>query len=246
MEQVGHNSILRRSIVIADDHPLYRDALKQMLSLQPDLMVVGEAENGRDAIEVCRRLRPELVLMDVHMPALDGIAATRQVKSELPLTIVLMLTALEDPNLLSEALRAGAGGYVLKHAGREELVDAIRRALSGELPKDPALGRELLRNLYTHTHQEEDPAAEPVYRSGSSAKQRAQQPLLASLTPREEEVLRLIARGQSNQQIANHLYVSKNTVKNHVCSVMKKLKVSDRTQAAVLAIEVGLRVINGE
>lgn len=243
---VENDTTLPSRIVIADDHPLYRDALRQLLDRHPDLRVVAEAENGRDAVELCRRMQPELVLMDVDMPVMDGIVATREIKRELPLIIVLMLTALEDSQLLSEALRAGAGGYVLKHAGREELVDAIRRALSGELPKDPALGRELLRNLYTHTHQEEDPAAEPVYRSGSSAKQRAQQPLLASLTPREEEVLRLIARGQSNQQIANHLYVSKNTVKNHVCSVMKKLKVSDRTQAAVLAIEVGLRVINGE
>ena len=116
MEQVGNNSTLRRRIVIADDHPLYRDALRQMLSLQPDLMVIAEAENGRDAIEVCRRLRPELVLMDVRMPTMDGIAATHEIKRELPLTIVLMLTALEDPELLSETLRAGAGGWLYPQA----------------------------------------------------------------------------------------------------------------------------------
>ena len=103
---MGNNSLQRRRIVIADDHPLYRDALGQMLSLQPDLLVIAEAENGRDAIEMCRRLRPELVLMDVRMPTMDGIAATREIKSELPLAIVLMLTAHEDPELLSEALRA--------------------------------------------------------------------------------------------------------------------------------------------
>jgi NarL family two-component system response regulator LiaR len=105
--QVGNNSLQRRRIVIADDHPLYRDALRQMLCLQPDLLVIAEAENGRDAIELCRRLRPELVLMDVHMPTLDGIAATHEIKREFPLIVVLMLTALEDPDLLSEALRAG-------------------------------------------------------------------------------------------------------------------------------------------
>jgi len=244
---VGSNPAVLARIIIADDHPLYRDALRQMLDAHAGLRVVAEADNGRAAVELCRRLGPELVLMDVHMPTMDGIAATREIKRELPLTIVLMLTALEDPQLLSEALRAGAGGYVLKHAGREELVAAIRRAISGELPIDPALGCELLRHLYTQTPQE-DPTAGPAHPSGNPVEQRAQQehPLLASLTPREKEVLRLIARGQTNQQIANNLHVSLNTVKSHVRRVMNKLNVSDRTQAAVLAIEMGLRVMNGE
>jgi DNA-binding NarL/FixJ family response regulator len=244
---VGNNATLRARIVIADDHPLYRDALRQMLDRHPNLTVVAEAANGRDAVELCRRRQPELVLMDVRMPTMDGIAATRVIKQELPLTIVLMLTALEDPQLLSEALRAGAGGYVLKHAGREEVVAAIRRALSGELPIDSALSCELLRRLYTQTYQEE-PTADPTDPTGSPVERRAQQehPLLASLTPREEEVLRLIARGQTNQQIANNLHVSLNTVKSHVRRLMTKLKVSDRTQAAVLAIEMGLQVINEE
>jgi DNA-binding NarL/FixJ family response regulator len=231
---------------IADDHPLYRDALRQMLDGHPDLRVVAEAANGRDAVELCRRMQPELVLMDVRMPVKDGIAATREIKQEFPLTIVLMLTALEDPQLLSEALRAGAGGYVLKHAGREAVVAAIWRALSGELPIDPSLGSELLRRLYTQARPEEF-TADPADPSGSPVEHRAQQhPLLASLTPREEEILRLIARGQSNQQISSNLHVSLYTVKNHVRRVMNKLKVSDRPQAAFLAIELGLRVINGE
>ena len=244
---MGDDTTLLARIVIADDHPLYRDALRQMLDEYPDLGVVAEAENGRDAVELCRRMQPELVLMDVRMPIMDGIAATREIKRELPLTIVLMLTALEDPELLSEALRAGAGGYVRKLARKEEVVTAIRRVLRGELPIDPALGSELLRHLYTQTRQQE-PTADPTDPTVSPVEQRAQQehPLLTSLTPREEEVLRLIARGQTNQQIANNLHVSLNTVKNHVRRLMKKLKVSDRTQAAVLAIELGLRVINGE
>jgi len=216
-----------------------------MLDGYPDLRVVAEAENGRDAIEVCRRLPPELVLMDVRMPTMDGIAATREIKRELPLTIVLILSALEDPQLLSEALRAGAAGYILKGTRNEELVAAIRRVLSGEYALDPALGSEVLRHLYTQTRQGEA-AAHPTHPSGRADEQRAQQPLLASLTPREEEVLGLIARGQTNRQIANNLYVSLNTVKKHVRRVMSKLNVSDRTQAAVLAIELGLRVVNGE
>src|SRR5215217_8478729 len=113
----------RSRIVIADDHPLYRDALKRMLSEASDFSVVGEAADGREALDLCRRLHPALVLMDVRMPVMDGIAATREIKRELPLTIVLMLTALEDPELLSEALKAGAAGYVLKYALKEELVD---------------------------------------------------------------------------------------------------------------------------
>ena len=244
MEQVGNNSTLRRRIVIADDHPLYRDALRQMLGLHSDLMVIAEAENGRDAIEVCRRVRPELVLMDVRMPTMDGIAATREIKSELPLAIVLMLTALEDPELLSEALRAGAAGYVLKYATKEEIVAAIRRVLSGEFPINHTLSAQLLVHLHTQAREEPTDLAHPS--AGRATEQRAQHPRIASLTPREEEVLRLIARAQTNHQIAEQLHVSLNTVKKHVRRVMNKLKVSDRTQAAVVAIELGLRVVNRE
>jgi DNA-binding NarL/FixJ family response regulator len=245
VEQVGNNSTLRRRIVIADDHPLYRDALRQMLGLHSDLMVIAEAENGRHAIEVCRRLRPELVLMDVRMPTMDGIAATREIKSELPLAIVLMLTAHEEPELLSEALRAGAAGYVLKYATKEEIVAAIRRVLSGEFPINHTLSAQLLVRLHTQARQEEPTdLAHPS--AGRAAEQRAQHPRIASLTPREEEVLRLIARAQTNHQIAEQLHLSQNTVKKHVRRVMNKLKVSDRTQAAVVAIELGLRVVNRE
>jgi DNA-binding NarL/FixJ family response regulator len=242
--QVGNNSILRRPIVIADDHPLYRDALRQMLGEQPDLMVIAEVENGRDAIEVCRQLRPELVLMDVRMPTMDGIAATREIKSELPLTIVLMLTALEDPQLLSEALRAGAAGYILKHVRREEIVGAIKRVLGGEFSINQEVGAQLLMRLYTQTQQQEP--AHPAQPLAPPAPEREQHPLLASLTPREHEVLGLMARGQNNQQVANNLHISLHTVKHHVRRVMNKLNVSDRTQAAILAIKLGLRVVNGE
>jgi NarL family two-component system response regulator LiaR len=248
VERVRNNSIQRRRIVIADDHPLYRDALRQMLCLQPDLLVIAEAENGRDAIELCRRLRPELVLMDVHMPTLDGIAATHEIKREFPLIVVLMLTALEDPDLLSEALRAGAGGYVLKHARKEEVVAAIRSVLRGEFPINHTLSSQLLMRLYTQKQQNPDDllVVQPPSQHGGAGGAQPQHPLLESLTPRELEVLQLIAKGQHNQQIADNLHVSLNTVKNHVRRVMNKLKVSDRTQAAVLAIELGLRVANGE
>lgn len=249
MEQVGNNSIPRRPIVIADDHPLYRDALRRMLDEHPNLRVVAEAENGRVAVELCRRLQPELVLMDVRMPVMDGLAATHEIKSELPLTIVLMLTALEDPELLSEALRAGAAGYVLKHAGKEELVDAISRVLSGEFPINHTLSSQLLMRLYSQKQQNpNEPLVVqlPSQHPGAERAQAQPHPLLESMSPRELEVLQLIAKGLHNQQIADNLHVSLNTVKSHVRRVMKKLKVSDRTQAAVLAIELGLREVNRE
>lgn len=248
MEQVGNNGILRKPIVIADDHPLYRDALRQLLDEHPDLRVVAEAENGRDAVELCRRMQPEVVLMDVHMPVMDGIAATREIKRELPLTIVLMLTALEDPELLSEALRAGAAGYVLKHAGKKELVVAIRSVLSGEFPINHTLSSQLLMRLYSQKQQNPDDliAVQPPRQHAHTGGVQPQHALLKSLTPRELQVLQLIAKGLHNQQIAENLHVSLNTVKNHVRRLMKKLKVSDRTQAAVLAVELGLREVNGE
>jgi RNA polymerase sigma factor (sigma-70 family) len=240
--------MLRARIIIADDHFLLRAGLRRLLDGHADLRVVAEAEDGREAVELCRRLRPELVLMDVHMPTTDGITATREIKRELPLTIVLMLTALEDPALLSEALRAGAGGYILKSASNEEMVGAIRGALSGEVPINPTVGAQLLMRLYTQAPQQEpaDLAQPPAQPSASPAEERTQPPLLASLTPREEEVLRLIARGLTNQQIANDLGVSLNTVKKHARRVITKLNVSDRTQAAVLAVRLGLRGVNAE
>jgi DNA-binding NarL/FixJ family response regulator len=234
---VGNDTMLLARIVIADDHPLVRVALRQLLDGHPCLRLVAEAENGQEAVELCRRLHPELVLMDVRMPNMDGIAATREIKRELPLTLVLMLTALEDPQLLSEALRAGASGYILKGTSKEEMIGAIRGALSGEFPVNQAVGAQLLMRLYARTRQTTCRHNSAFARS---------HPLLAALSPREEEVLRLIARGQTNQQIANARDVSLNTVKKHVGRVISKLNVSDRTQAAVLAIELGLRVDNGE
>ena len=154
-----------------------------------------------------------------------------------------MLTALEDPELLSEALRAGAGGYVLKLARKAEVVTAIRRVLRGEFPINHALSTQLLVHLYTQAREEPTDLAHPA---GRAAEERAQHALIASLTPREEEVLRLIARAQTNHQIAEQLHLSLNTVKKHVRRVMNKLKVSDRTQAAVVAIELGLGVVNRE
>jgi RNA polymerase sigma factor (sigma-70 family) len=224
-------------IVIADDHPLFREALRRLLGGQPDLEVVGEAQDGQEALELCRRLRPDLVVMDVRMPKMSGLAATHAIKRELPLTIVVMLTAFKDVDYLSEALKAGAAGYVLKYASRSHIIDAIRGALSGESPVNHELAAELLRRLRQEAPEEESATVMP---SGGPLEERLGSALLGSLTPREVEVLRLLMRGQTNQQIARSLSISVSTVKKHVRQIIAKLKVSDRTQAAILAIELGL------
>jgi DNA-binding NarL/FixJ family response regulator len=214
-------------IVVADDHPLVRDALTRTLDMQPDLEVVGEAADGWEAVEFCRRLQPELVLMDVRMPRMDGLEATRQIKREFPRTIVLVLTAVEDPSHLSEALKAGAAGYVLKGATIAETVGAIRKVLVGESPLDQEVATRLLMRLM----EEERPEQEGAWKNGA---------LPGLLSPRETEVLRLAARGYTNQQIARELLISVSTVKKHLRSVISKLGVSDRTQAAVRAVELGV------
>jgi DNA-binding NarL/FixJ family response regulator len=223
----ANEEVLSRSsrLVIVDDHPLFRAAIRQMLRNWPDLVVVGEAANGWESVELCRRLHPELVLMDLWMPKMDGFEATREIKRESPSTIVLMLTAFEEPDYLLKALRAGASGYVLKQLGSQQIVGAIRRVLEGESPLNQEVAMQLLMRLIEEVKQKE---VEP------------KSSLPIPLSPREMEVLALLARGQSNQQIAGDLFISMSTVKNHVHHIIEKLGASDRVQAVILAIEFGL------
>lgn len=194
-----------------------------MLREWPDLVVVGEAADGGEAVKLSRRLRPELVLMDLSMPKMDGFEATRVVKRELPDTIVLVLTAFEEPDYLLEALKAGASGYLLKHGSPEQIVGAIRRVLEGESPLNQEVAMQLLMRLIEDKQQKKAATPKPS--------------LSVPLSPREAEVLEFLVRGKSNQQIARDLSISMSTVKNHVHHIIKKLGVSDRVQAAILAIE---------
>ncbi len=215
-------------ILITENHNLVRDGLHRLLSLLPNLEVVGEASNGREALELCRTLRPDLVLMDVRMPEMDGLQATRAIKREHPEIAILMVTMYENPDYLLEALDAGAAGYVLKDAPADRLIDAIHRTLNGESPLNQELAAQLLRRLAEERKQDVPERRKP------------RKPLREPLTPREEEVLQHLASGQTNKEIAQTLVISRGTAKVHVERIIRKLGVSDRTQAAVRAIELGL------
>jgi DNA-binding NarL/FixJ family response regulator len=208
-------------LLIADDHELAREGLRSLLEREEGLEVVGEASTGQEAVACCRRLRPDLVLMDVRMPDQDGLEATRAIKRDHPEIGVLIVTMYENPDYLFEALKAGAAGYVLKDASRPEVIGAVRRVLRGDTLLEPDLANRLLRKL---ARQSVGPEAS----------------LVDQLTPRQREVLQLLAQGRTNREIAEALIISVGTVKGYVEDIIRKLGVSDRTQAAVRAIQLGL------
>jgi DNA-binding NarL/FixJ family response regulator len=218
-------------VLIADDHILVRDGYRLMLEREEGLEVVGEASNGREAVELCRELRPDLVLMDVRMPEMDGLEATRAIKGEFPTTSVLVVTTYDNPDYLFEAVEAGAAGYVLKDAPKSQLLNAVRRTLGGESPLNQELALQLISRFTRKADESARPVASPR-RGGASMPE--------ALTPRELEVLQLLAQGKSNPQIAQELVISRLTAKTHVERIIRKLEVSDRTQAALRAIELGL------
>jgi DNA-binding NarL/FixJ family response regulator len=218
-------------VVVADDHVLIREGFRTLLSKEADLEVVDEAKTGREALNLCRNLRPDLVLMDVRMPEMDGLAATRAIKAERPSTSVLILTTYENPDYLFEAIKSGAVGYVLKDATKGEILGAVRGVLSGEAPLDQNLSLQLLQRLILEHRQEPRPPLRD---------EKEKEKIRESLTARELEILELLIQGQSNQEIARYLTVSLSTVKTHIQHIIAKLEVSDRTQAAVRAIRLGL------
>ena len=230
----GAQTNLPRRVLIADDHALIRDGFRRMLGYEKDFEVIGEASDGREAVELCRRLEPDLVLMDVRMPEMDGLEATRAIKANQPEVSVLVITTYENADYLLEAIKAGAAGYVLKDAPSERLVNSMRRVLAGEWPLNQELGVRLIRRLASEGPQ----ASAPPWAAESGAK--AAPPLLEDFTPREVEVLGLLLRGKTNEEIAKSLSISRATAKVHVRHIIAKLGVSDRTQAVVRALELGL------
>jgi DNA-binding NarL/FixJ family response regulator len=215
-------------VFIADDQPLMRQGFRMILSSQPGIEVVGEAADGLAALEGVERTRPDVVLMDIRMPGLDGIEATKQIQG----SRVLILTTFGHDEYVVEALMAGASGFLLKDATPEELVHAVRVVADGESLLAPAVTTTLLARVVPTLGQA--PGASPSLANGATRE------MLAQLTDRELEVLKLVAKGWSNAEIATDLYISEATVKTHVSHLLNKLALRDRVQAVVLAFEAGL------
>ena len=243
LETSAEDLLLTSRILIADDHAPLRGAIRTMLAMDASLEVVGEAQDGAEAIALCRELRPDLVLMDLSMPKTGGIEATRAIKAELPKTSVLVLTAHADQEMLLEAVRAGAAGYVLKGVGPKELVGMVRGTLSGESPVDQELVMKLVRRmaeeqrLVRHLAEEARRPETPLLGRAAGRQEMAPSGLLA---PRELEVLRLLTTGKTNRQIAEELHLSLPTVEQYLERIIPVLGVSDRDQLAVKAVELGL------
>jgi DNA-binding NarL/FixJ family response regulator len=210
---------VRIKVLIADDQALVRTGFRKILESEPDLEVIGEAADGGEAVEAALLLRPDVVLMDIRMPRLDGLEATRRLAGK---TRVLVLTTFDVNEYVYEALRAGASGFLLKDAPADQLVTAIRVVAAGEALLAPSITRRLIEEFARRPPSNVRPAE------------------LEVLSPRELDVLRLVARGLSNAEIASELYVGDATVKTHVSRILQKLNLRDRVQAVVLAYESGL------
>jgi DNA-binding NarL/FixJ family response regulator len=211
-------------IMLVDDQALFRESLALLLSAQPDLLVVGEAANGAAALELVAQIRPQVVLMDLRMPILDGIAATRRLRAEHPDVQVIALTTFDDDADVFAALRAGAIGYVLKDVSGETLFAAVRAAARGESLLPPSIAAKVVAELT---------------RTTTSSAARAQ-PLPEPLSERELEIVRLLARGATNREIAATLVLAEGTVKNHLTSILGKLSARDRAQAVLIAKDLGI------
>ncbi|MEU3623700.1 DNA-binding response regulator [Amycolatopsis coloradensis] len=210
-------------VLIVDDQALFREALATLLEVQPEIEVVGEAGDGDQAVRLCAELRPDVALMDLRMPVLDGIAATTRLRTEQPGVRVLALTTFDDDADVFAALRAGAVGYLLKDVSSTRLVEALVAAKRGESVLQPSVAAKLVARV-----------------AQLPAETIRAQPLTTPLSDRELEVVRLLAKGHSNREIAKTLFLAEGTVKNLVTSVLAKLQVRDRTQAALRARELGL------
>jgi DNA-binding NarL/FixJ family response regulator len=206
--------------LVVDDHSVVRQGLRMFLGLDPELEVVGEAAHGAEALELARQLTPDVVLMDLLMPVMDGVTATAAIRRELPDTEVIALTSVLEDASVTGAVRAGAIGYLLKDTGADELRRAIKAAAAGQVQLSPQAAARLMREVKAPDSPE-------------------------ALTERETEVLRLLAQGQSNKEIAHTLVIGEKTVKTHVSNILAKLGVPSRTQAALYAVRVGLVALTG-
>jgi DNA-binding NarL/FixJ family response regulator len=204
-------------VLVVDDQSLIRQGLKALLELDPEITVIGEAENGQIAIQLAQELHPDVILMDIRMPLMDGVAATREISQKFPQIKVLVLTTFDDDEYVQAAINYGAMGYLLKDTPSEQLAVAIHAVHKGYTQLGPGIVRKLLTKSPL-------PPAKP-----------SPPPVLQELTPRELEILHLIATGANNREIAQQLFISEGTVKNHVTNILNRLNLRDRTQAAIFA-----------
>lgn len=215
----GYSNMIQ--VIICDDQAIIRDGLEMLLKLERDIEVVGLAQDGDEGVALTADKSPDLVLMDLKMPGMNGVEATRRIRAQHPGVKVLVLTTYDDDEWVFDAIRAGASGYLLKDTPREKVVEAIRGTVAGKSYVDPVVAGKLLAQV-------------------SSVQVRSSSALTEKLSEREAEILRLLARGLSNTEIAKQLHLSEGTVRNHVSAIFAKLDVSDRTQAAIIAIQHGL------
>lgn len=215
-------------VLVADDQRLMRDGIASLLKLQPGIEVVGTVANGEEALEQAAALLPDVILMDIRMPVMDGVEATAEVHVRLPGCKVLMLTTFDDDEYVADALRAGASGYLLKNIPAEDLAQAVRAAHRGIYQIDPSVAGRMVAALAGYGQ------------AGLSDQVEGVPQKLSGLTRREIEVLRLVARGATNREIAEQLVIGEGTVKTHISSILARLDLRDRTQAALYAREAGL------
>ncbi|MBA7622284.1 Transcriptional regulatory protein DegU [subsurface metagenome] len=208
-------------ILLAEDHVIVREGTRELLQREADMEVVGEAGDGEEAVELTRRLKPNVVVMDIAMPKLNGIEATKQIKRTHPATVVLILTAYDNDQYIAALLDAGAAGYLLKNVRGDELIDAIRAVFAGESILQPSIARRVIEQLRPTTLQLEEALT------------------VSPLSERETEVLKLAAKGVSNRDISQRLYLSNRTVQSHLSNIFKKLVVASRTEAILYGLRRG-------
>jgi NarL family two-component system response regulator LiaR len=208
-------------VIIADDHALFREGTHNLIEQEKDIEVVGEASDGEEAIALVNRLRPHVALMDIAMPKVNGIEATRQIKASQPATAVLILTAYDNDQYILALLEAGAAGYLLKNVSGKDLVNAIRAVYAGEAVLHPAIAQKVFRSF------------------GAAGRETNELAQLAELSEREMEILRMAAKGMSNQDIAGKLFLSRRTVQAHLANIFRKMDVGSRTEAVLQALRKG-------
>jgi len=222
-------------VLLVDDQEIVRQGLATILKYAPGIQVAGEASDGEEAVALAQALRPDVILTDLKMPRLGGIPATRRIRATLPETRVIILTTYDTDDLVFEGIKAGAQGYLLKDAAGETLAEAIRGVVRGESQLDPSVARKVLDEFQRLAAQA--PAQPAAAAAGSGLNQELE---IEALTPREEEVMRLLVEGLSNKEIGARLHLTEGTVKNYVSAIIAKLQANDRTHAVVTALRRGL------